>query len=292
MRNIILSLGILLMLASCAKPLANFTYQQTEEKSSDFKFSNQSKKAEQYEWQFGDGGSSMEASPNYSYASPGTYNVILKAKKGNKVSKIEKTITVEGKEICLVVLETIFGEMVIELFDETPQHQDNFLKLVEEGFYDGLLFHRVIDGFMIQGGDPLSKNAKPNQALGTGGPGYQVPAEFVDHLVHTKGALAAARTNNPKKESSGSQFYIVHGQPVTNAQLSQNESRKGFRYPPEQRKAYLEMGGTPFLDRDYTVFGRVVAGLDIIDRIAKVAKDGKDRPVDNVSMKIRVKKGN
>ena len=292
MRNIILGFGIVLMLASCAKPIANFTYQQAEKKSSNVKFNNQSKKAESYEWQFGDGNSSNDASPDHSYSTPGTYTVILNAKKGKKTSKIERTITVEGKEICLVVLETDFGSMEIELFNETPQHQDNFLKLVEEGFYDGLLFHRVIDGFMIQGGDPQSKNAKPGKALGMGGPGYLIPAEFVDNFGHIKGALAAARTNNPKKESSGSQFYIVHGQPVSADQLSMNENRKGFRYPPELKEEYLKLGGTPFLDQDYTVFGRVVKGLDVIDKIAKVAKDGRDRPTEDVSMKIRVKKNN
>lgn len=291
MRNIILGFGIVFLLASCAKPIANFTYQPLK-KPSNVKFENQSKKAETYEWQFGDGSSSTEASPNHTYSSAGTYTVVLNAKKGKKISKIEKKITVEGREICLVVLETDFGEMEIELFDSTPQHQDNFLKLVEDGFYDGLLFHRVIDGFMIQGGDPNSKNAKKGAALGMGGPGYLIPAEFVDTLVHTKGALSAARTNNPKKESSGSQFYIVHGQPVSADQLSMNENRKGFRYAPAQKEAYKKLGGTPFLDQDYTVFGRVIKGLDVIDKIAKVQKDGRDRPVDDVSMKIRLKKNN
>ncbi len=291
MRNIILGFGIVFLLASCAKPIANFTYQPLK-KPSNVKFENQSKKAETYEWQFGDGNSSTEASPNHTYTSAGTYTVVLNAKKGKKISKIEKKITVEGKEICLVVLETDFGEMEIELFDSTPQHQDNFLKLVEDGFYDGLLFHRVIDGFMIQGGDPNSKNAKKGAALGMGGPGYLIPAEFVDTLVHTKGALAAARTNNPKKESSGSQFYIVHGQPVSGEQLSMEENKKGFRYAPAQREAYKQLGGVPFLDQGYTVFGRVIKGLDVIDKIAKVQKDGRDRPVDDVSMKIRLKKNN
>jgi len=291
MRHIILGLGILFLLASCAKPLADFAYQSSE-KPSDFKFENKSQKAETYEWQFGDGSSSTEASPNHSYSSPGTYTVVLNAKKGKKISKIEKKITIEGKEICLVVLETDFGDMEIELFDSTPQHQDNFLKLVEDGFYDGLLFHRVIDGFMIQGGDPNSKNAKKGAALGSGGPGYTIPAEFVDNLVHTKGALSAARTNNPKKESSGSQFYIVHGQPVSESQLAMNENKIGVRYAPEQKEAYKKLGGTPFLDQNYTVFGRVIKGLEVIDKIAKVQKDGRDRPVDDVTMKIRLKKNN
>jgi peptidyl-prolyl cis-trans isomerase B (cyclophilin B) len=191
----------------------------------------------------------------------------------------------------LIELETAYGNMIIQLYDATPKHQENFIKLAEEGFYDGLLFHRVIDGFMVQGGDPKSKNARKGQPLGSGGPGYTVPAEFVDSLVHVKGALAAARMGdnvNPEKASSGSQFYIVHGRKVNEEALNRIESQKGVRYSKRQREIYKEKGGTPFLDREYTVFGQVIEGLDVIDKIAKSQTDNRDRPVENVEMKIRV----
>ncbi|MCK6695367.1 MAG: peptidylprolyl isomerase, partial [Thermoanaerobaculia bacterium] len=178
--------------------------------------------------------------------------------------------------------------MLAELYTSTPKHRDNFVKLAEEGYYDDLLFHRVINGFMIQGGDPQSRNAPAGQPLGMGGPSYQIPAEFVDSLVHVKGAIAAARTNNPEKKSSGSQFYIVHGAPVTEAALNQIESMRRFLYTPEQRKAYLELGGAPHLDREYTVFGHVIKGLEIIDKIATVETAPGDRPKKDVKMKIRV----
>lgn len=192
---------------------------------------------------------------------------------------------------CRVEIRTEYGNMVVELYDGTPQHRDNFIKLAEEGYYDGLLFHRVIKQFMIQGGDPNSRNAAPGQPLGMGGPDYTIPAEFVDSLIHLKGALAAARTGdqvNPQKRSSGSQFYIVQGQPLTEDMLTMIEARKGFRYTKAQRDAYLQYGGTPFLDRDYTVFGRIVEGLDVIDKIAAVPTDRQDRPEKDVSMSIKV----
>ncbi len=190
-----------------------------------------------------------------------------------------------------VVIETEFGNMTAVLYDETPQHRDNFVKLAKEGFFDDLLFHRVIDGFMIQGGDPDSKGAPAGQRLGMGGPGYTVPAEFVDQHVHLRGALSAARTggpSNPEKRSSGSQFYIVQGQPLPAAAFD-SPRLKNKNYTAEQIQAYQEVGGRPDLDRDYTVFGMVIEGLDVIDKIAKVQKDGNNRPIQDVKMKVRVK---
>jgi peptidyl-prolyl cis-trans isomerase B (cyclophilin B) len=195
-------------------------------------------------------------------------------------------INVTPPKECLIRIETPQGDMLARLSDQTPQHQDNFVKLVEENFYDSLLFHRVIAGFMIQGGDPDSRDAGPNARLGSGGPGYQVPAEFTPTLAHVKGAIAAARTNNPQKLSSGSQFYIVHGRPVTESELNRHESQTGVSYPSEVREEYLEKGGVPFLDQNYTVFGQVVEGLDVIDKIAAVATGAGDRPAEDVPMKI------
>jgi peptidyl-prolyl cis-trans isomerase B (cyclophilin B) len=191
-----------------------------------------------------------------------------------------------GDQHQYITIETEYGNMKAVLYNETPQHRDNFVKLVKENYYDDLLFHRVIQGFMIQGGDPGSRNATPDAQLGIGGPGYQVPAEI--GKVHVKGALAAARNNNPQKASSGSQFYIVQGQPVTDAMLDSFAAQKGIVYTEEQRNLYKERGGTPQLDNEYTVFGEVIEGLDVIDKIAAVQKGPADRPVQDVKMKIKM----
>ncbi|MBK9338595.1 MAG: peptidylprolyl isomerase [Lewinellaceae bacterium] len=251
-------------------------------------FSNTSKNAESHEWDFGDGTTSTEANPTHAYKHSGNFTVTLKARKGKKSKTATQMIQVTAPERCLVEIETEFGTMLAELSSSTPKHRDNFIKLADEGFYDDLIFHRVINGFMIQGGDPQSRSAAAGQMLGSGGPSYQIPAEFVDGLVHIKGAIAAARTNNPEKKSSGSQFYIVQGAPVTEATLNQIEAMRNFRYTPEQRQAYLQHGGTPHLDREYTVYGNVVEGVDIIDKIAAVETAPGDRPKKDVKMKVRV----
>ncbi len=232
-----------------------------------------------------------------------------------------------------VVLETEFGTMKIKLYDETPKHKENFLKLANQGFFNDLLFHRVINSFMIQGGDPDSKNAAAGIMLGNGGPGYQIDAEFNDSLFHKKGVLAAAREGdqiNPDKKSSGSQFYIVQGKIYTEEELTmmeeqasineyitthvevqsqigalqQAQDKAGFdkliasiktkkdfvlnKMPDFKRKAYKEIGGTPFLDNNYTVFGELVEGMDVIDKIANAKTDQNDRPLQDVKMKIKV----
>ncbi len=188
-----------------------------------------------------------------------------------------------------VTIDTDLGSMKVELYNSTPIHRDNFLKLVKEGFYDDLLFHRVIQGFMVQGGDPDSKNAPVDQMLGQGGPGYQLDAEIGE--LHLKGALSAARLGdnvNPEKKSSGSQFFIVQGYNVSDQELEQWESRKGLSYTDEEKAMYKEGGGYPFLDGDYTVFGKVVEGLDVIDKIAAVQTGSADRPVEDIKMKISI----
>jgi peptidyl-prolyl cis-trans isomerase B (cyclophilin B) len=192
-----------------------------------------------------------------------------------------------------VLLSTSYGEIKLVLYNETPKHRDNFIKLVKEEFFNGTLFHRVINGFMIQGGDPDSKNAKPGQTLGIGGPGYTVPAEFNTKFIHKKGALSAARMDdnvNPKKESSGSQFYIVQGKKSTKAELEGIGKRNGITYTAEQIKTYETLGGTAFLDMNYTVFGEVIEGLEVIDKIATVKKGRGDRPVEDIKMTMKIVK--
>jgi cyclophilin family peptidyl-prolyl cis-trans isomerase len=191
-----------------------------------------------------------------------------------------------------VLLQTTMGDILIRLSDSTPLHRDNFLKLVKQGYYDSVLFHRVINNFMIQTGDPNSKNAPAGQPLGNGGPGYTVPAEFRTTLFHKKGVIAAARQGddvNPKKESSGSQFYITHGKIFTDAGLDSLETYRmnGRKIPADQREIYNTIGGTPHLDQNYTVFGEVVKGLDIVDKIAAVPTSkevDRDRPLENISI--------
>jgi peptidylprolyl isomerase len=245
----------------------------------------------------------------------------------------------------LYIIQTKYGEMTLVLYDQTPKHRDNFKKLVANSTYDGTLFHRVIDGFMIQGGDPTSKNKQSKKPIGTRDIGYTIPAEFNSKFIHKKGALAAARQGdriNPEKRSSGSQFYIVQGKPsdektlttinerknntrkrvISNEYLSNpanskfkfhytqilksgnqdsidyynktlinktNELFKGkeLNYTPKQIKTYKKIGGTPMLDMDYTVFGEVIKGLNIIDSIAKVRKGRGDRPIDDIQMTIK-----
>ncbi len=186
----------------------------------------------------------------------------------------------------MILLETSLGNIKIELYNDTPVHRDNFIKLVGEGFYDGILFHRVIEGFMVQTGDPESKTATKGARLGSGGPGYTLPAEIVPSHFHRRGAVAAARTGdqgNPMRRSSGSQFYIVHGQKTPASTLKQY-SRYGFEFSQEQLKAYEEIGGAPTLDAQYTVFGEVVEGMDVVDKIATVEKDQADRPTTDVKI--------
>ena len=252
-------------------------------------FTNLSTSARSWEWDFGDGTKSSEKDPIHFYSKSGVYHVSLKASFGKKTKEHKMKIEVKAPEKCLVRIETKFGNMLVHLYDETPQHRDNFSKLAEEGYYQDLLFHRVIAGFMIQGGDPDSRNAAPTAQLGSGGPGYTIPAEINSRLIHKKGALAAARTGdavNPQKKSSGSQFYIVQGNPQTEALLTRVEDQKGFRYTEEQKNIYITLGGTPFLDQDYTVFGEVIEGLEVIDQIASVQTGRADRPIEDVKMKV------
>ncbi len=252
-----------------------------------------------------------------------------------------KTSVKLGKKDRIVQIDTEYGAVKIKLYDETPGHRDNFIKLAHKGFFDGTLFHRVIDGFMIQGGDPDSKGAKSGTMLGEGGPGYDIPAEFHANIFHKKGVIAAAREGdkvNPQKESSGSQFYIAQGKVYEPEELNKlvvgiNKKRTNAIFENQRalykdeltklqndakfdefnakmdemkhkidslskastlvlndamKEAYSTVGGIPHLDGAYTVFGEVIEGLDIIDKIAAEETDGNDRPLKDMKMKITI----
>lgn len=188
----------------------------------------------------------------------------------------------DAQKVTKVLIHTDMGDIKVALYNDTPKHRDNFIKLAKAGFFNGSVFHRVIKGFMIQGGGPPAGVPEMSD---------RVPAEFVPAHVHKKGALCAARQGdqvNPRKESSGSQFYIVEGAIVPDAQLNQYDQKRTVKYTPEQRNAYKTIGGTPFLDGDYTVFGEVVEGLDVVDKIAAVQTAAGDRPVKEIKMTVKV----
>ncbi len=242
----------------------------------------------------------------------------------------------------MIQISTSYGNITVKLYDETPLHRDNFIKLVKQGFYNDLLFHRVIKDFMIQGGDPQSKNAPAGKQLGAGDVGYTIPAEFAyPKYYHKKGALAAARQGdqvNPKKASSGCQFYIVEGKTYNDKEIEQLENRmlntakqtrfyqlanehsdeiknlrikkdsvgieklqnqlisqlesefanKSYKMPEQMKNDYKTIGGTPFLDNEYTVFGEIVEGMEVIDKIAAVEKNASDRPKQDIKMTVKI----
>lgn len=186
-----------------------------------------------------------------------------------------------------VFIQTTEGNIIVKLYDETPQHRNSFLSLVAKSYYDSTLFHRVIKSFMIQGGDPESRNASMKKVFSDGGPGYSIPAEINEKFIHKKGALAAARqadNYNSTKKSNGSQFYIIQGRKYPRAYLDKTKNDKKLPYTEEQKIIYETIGGSPHLDGGYTIFGEVIAGLDVVDRIANAETNGKDRP--NVNIRI------
>ncbi len=189
-----------------------------------------------------------------------------------------------------IKISTSLGDIVVLLSDKTPKHRDNFVKLVNAHFYDSLLFHRVINGFMIQGGDPNSKHATSGSFLGTGDAAYTIPAEFDSSLFHKRGALAAARNDNPTKASSGYQFYIVQGKKRSDSELDLIEIQNGIHFSTARRMTYKMNGGTPKLDKNYTVFGEVETGMDVVDAILMEQTDSNNRPLRDISMKMEVMK--
>lgn len=203
-----------------------------------------------------------------------------------------------AKKYEVIEISTDVGNIYIWLYEETPRHRENFLKLSKEGFYNGTLFHRVIKDFMIQGGDPNSRPDGNQLEIGKGGPGYTLPAEILPQFHHKKGALAAARMSdavNPKRESSGSQFYIVQGTKFTKEALQNMENYLGqmtgvadFHFTEQALNDYVSLGGAPHLDMQYTVFGQVINGLEVVDKIAAAQTDGFDRPVTDIRINVKV----
>ncbi|MEO7174493.1 MAG: peptidylprolyl isomerase [Saprospiraceae bacterium] len=194
-----------------------------------------------------------------------------------------------GKSV--VEIETLHGTMKLRLFESTPRHTQNFETLVASNFYDGTLFHRVIPGFMIQGGDPDSKTAMPGQMLGAGGSGDELQQEI--NAIHLRGALAAARQGdelNPERKSNSKQFFIVTGRTVTMEYLDAIAQTKGITYTAEQKTLYLTKGGEPSLDGDYTVFGQMIEGFETLSKISAEPCDINNRPLRNISMKIKIVK--
>lgn len=189
-----------------------------------------------------------------------------------------------------VWIATDKGECLLRLYNETPKHRDNFVQLVKDGYYEGLMFHRVIHHFMVQGGDPNSRYAAQKQALGEGGPDYKIPAEIHEGIIHKKGTIGAARDDNPAKLSSASQFYLVQGRVFTHAGLDSLEEfrLKEKKFTAKQREAYTTIGGAPHLDGNYTVFGELLQGLEIIDQIASVETDERDRPITDIRMSMKL----
>lgn len=203
------------------------------------------------------------------------------------VCKIGYSAPPDSQKEFVIKIKTRQGTMHAILYDQTPLHKANFLKLVQKKFYNGLLFHRISPNFMIQGGDPKSRTAKSGEPLGNDDLDYKIPAEFNKSLFHQKGAIAAARDSNPKKESSACQFYIVQGKVHSDAEL---DRFKSAQLTKAQREIYKKDGGSPHLDGTYTVFGQVIDGLPVIAKIASQPKDRRDRPVKDIRMKVSVKK--
>ncbi len=197
----------------------------------------------------------------------------------------------QGDSGPLIQIDTNYGKIVLKLYNATPKHRDNMLKLVREGYYDKQLFHRVISDFMIQGGDPQSVSAKKGARLGHGGPGYTIEAEIRPELIHKRGALAAARESdhqNPERRSSGSQFYIVQGRVFTPKELQILARQKGMVFEQNAVETYTTIGGTPHLDGAYTVFGELIEGMEVVDLIASLPTDRFDRPLEDVIYHIKV----
>jgi len=272
-----------LSLWQCTTPIAGFDYQQIAYRvPATVTFENSSQNATEYSWLVDNKEVSSEEHLTHTFLSSGRHTIELQAFDGTKIVTTKQEIIVAPSEDCLVEIETTQGNLIVTLDESTPLHLDNFSTLVESGFYKGLIFHRVIENFMIQGG------GNEHRSSGKRYPDPRtVSQEINPDLPHYRGALAAARMPddmNPEKASSGSQFYIVDGRDISATKMEKIQSDKLFNYTEEQKNKYLEVGGAPQLDGEYTVFGYLLIGFDVLDRIAEATTDAYDKPLQEIKI--------
>ena len=276
----ILFFTILLLATACSKPVANFLVEGDTQLIFPITFKNISTNAEKYTWKVDDKIVSEDVDLQYYFYESGRHSVQLIATKGHKSVSEANDVFIDPPSTCLVLLKTNYGNMTLSLNEETPMHLQNFVDMVNSGYYEGVIFHRVMDGFMIQGGDDKLRKTRFKGII----PDVIQP-EINNSLYHTRGALAAARMPdeiNPGKNSSSTQFYIVDGRSVDEDKLKDTESSKLINYSDEQIEGYLSNGGAPQLDGEYTVFGLLVDGFDVLEAISVVKTNERDKPLEEV----------
>lgn len=266
---------------SCSSPRALFDLESAVvEALANLKANNKSENADRFVWTLDGKEISEEFDLDFPIMESGNYSLELTAIKNNNQSTYAETIFVNAPQLCHVLISTSYGDLVVELFEETPIHLRNFTDLIKQSYYDGIAFHRVIDGFMIQAGDVKTK-IQPSNILTKS----EIPSEFRTEFVHTRGALAAARKPdnvNPEKASSGTQFYIVSGTSISIDDLNAYSQIRDVKYTDEQIQNYLDFGGTPQLDGEYTVFGKLIDGYDVLDKISMTQTDPRDKPIEDI----------
>jgi len=267
----------------CKTPLVTFIQseqQVTYKIPAKIHFENQSENITSQVWKINGNPVSTDTDLNFTFYESGRHTITLEAQLGNQVIRQQQEVIIEPSIYCLVLIKTSLGDLVVQLDENTPEHLQQFTRLVDQGYYDGIYFHRVIDGFMIQGGDNKSRHSGVKQEDPS-----SIPHEISSDRLHYKGALAAARLPddvNPEKRSSGSQFYIVDGQAFTKQKFEKTMTNLAMDYSEEQVMKYIELGGAPQLDGEYTVFGRLIDGFDVLDKIAATATDNLDKPIDDI----------
>lgn len=271
-----------LFLWQCAKPIAGFV-QKSESKlvvPAKVYFENTSENVSSYSWEVNGKVLSSDKHLEHTFYDSGRNSVVLIAKEGNKTTRKESIFYVEPPTFCTVLIQTTEGDLILELSEKTPGHLKNFSDLVESGFYNGIFFHRIIDDFMIQCGGNENRNSGKRHTTPP-----EIPHEIGNELLHYKGALAAARNPddiNPTKASSGSQFYIVDGRSLDSDRMQKIQQEKLFDYTDEQLEKYIAMGGAPQLDGEYTVFGHLISGFEVLDRLARTDTDKYDKPINDI----------
>lgn len=280
MKEVFFFILLLILATACSKPVANFLIEGDNQLPSELSLINKSSNADSFIWMVNGNVISEDENALFCFYESGLQTIELKAIKGSTEKIYSQSFYTEAPENCMVLLKTNLGDMVLSLSEQTPNHLSNFVKLVNNDYYTGVVFHRVIDGFMIQGGDQkLRKTPYKGDAI------EAFDNEIGNEMYHVRGALAAARMPdnvNPEKKSSGAQFYIVDGTPVDIEKLKDYESSQLINYTDDQINAYLKNGGAPQLDGEYTVFGHLVKGFDVLERISKVDTDEYNKPIDEV----------